>query len=506
MTKPLVVILVAGAAAAAAHSAHAASCEGLATTALPNTSITAAQTVAAGAFTPPAPSGRGAAQLAESAKKLPAFCRVMATLKPSSDSDIKIEVWMPSSGWNGKFQAVGNGGWTGSINYQAMAEALGRGYATSSTDTGHTGGSASFAIGHPEKVIDFGYRSEHEMTIAAKALVAAFYSKPPAHSYWNGCSAGGRQALKEAQMFPGDYDGIIAGAPASDWTGRAAQSLRIAQTVHREEGSYIQPEKYRVLHDAVLQACDALDGTKDGLIEDPTRCHFDPKVLECKDSDGPTCLTTAQVETARAIYSSATNPKSHREITGLQPGSELGWATWGGPQPLAISFDHFRYLVFKDPNWDYRTFNFETDIARAEQMDGGTINALDPNLKPFFDRGGKLLQYHGWSDPQISPGSSVQYYTSVTKALGAPDRIGASYRLFMVPGMAHCGGGEGPNVFDTVSALERWVEQGQAPEQIIASRIVVGQIGRTRPLCPYPQKAVYKGSGSIDDATNFSCR
>ena len=487
--------------------ALAASCESLASLTLPDGTITLAQTVAAGSFTPPA-AGRGGrgAPPAEVLKSLPAFCRVAAILKPTSDSVINIEVWLPATGWNGKFQAVGNGGWTGSIAYPAMMAALGRGYATSSTDTGHEGGSASFALGHPEKLVDFGYRSVHEMTVAAKKVISEFYGNAPRFSYWNGCSAGGRQGLKEAQRFPADFDGIIAGAPASDWTGRAAQSLRVSQAVHKEEDSYIPPAKYPVIRNAVLQACDLLDGVKDGVLEDPTRCKFDPGVLACKGTDDASCLNSSQVEAARQVYSAATNPRTKREIPGLQPGSEAGWATWGGPQPFATSVDHFKYVVFKDPNWDPRSFKFETDIVLAEQTDNNTINALEPNLKAFFDRGGKLIQYHGWGDPQISPGSSVQYYKSVVDTMGGASRIQNSYRLFMAPGMAHCGGGEGPNTFDMVSALEQWVEKGQAPGQIVASRSTDGKVTRTRPLCPYPQVATYKGSGSTDDAANFVCK
>jgi feruloyl esterase len=479
----------------------AASCESLSSLTLPNTTITLAQTVPAGGFTAPTTGGAGA-QLTN----LPAFCRVAATLRPSSDSDIKVEVWLPASGWNGKLQAVGNGGWAGSISYAAMAGALRRGYATSSTDTGHTGG-GSFALGHPEKLIDYAYRSEHEMTLKAKAVIAAYYGVGPKLSYWNGCSAGGKQGLKEAQRFPTDYDGIIAGAPAINWTGRAAQSMWVAQAVHKDEASYIPPEKYSLTHNAVLAACDANDGVKDGVLEDPTRCRFDPKVLECKGAEGPACLTAPQVEVARKIYAPARNPRTNQVIfPGHEPGSERGWATMAGPRPFGTGLEHFQYIVFQDPNWDYRTFNFDSDWARTEKADSGTINALDPNLKPFFGHGGKLIQYHGWSDPQISPGSSVNYYKSVLDAMGGAGKVTDSYRLFMVPGMAHCGGGEGPNVFDMVTALEQWVERAKAPEQIIASRMREGKIERTRPLCPYPQVAAYKGTGSTDDAANFVCK
>jgi feruloyl esterase len=487
--------------------AIAATCESLSTLVLPDATITLTQEVAAGSFVPPV-AGRGGrgAPPADALKSLPAFCRFAATLKPTGDSEIKIEVWLPSTGWNGKFQAVGNGGWTGSIAYPALMEALRRGYATSSTDTGHEGGTARFALGHPEKLVDFGYRSVHDMTVAAKTVIAAFYGTAPKFSYWNGCSAGGRQGLKEAQRFPTDFDGIIAGAPASDWTGRAAQSLRVSQALHKEEDSYIPPAKYPIIRNAVLQACDMLDGVKDGVLEDPTRCKFDPGVLACKGADDGSCLNSSQVEAARQVYASPPNPRTRREIPGLQPGSEAGWATWGGPQPFATSVEHFKYVVYKDPSWDPRSFKFETDIVRAEETDNNTINALEPNLKAFFDRGGKLIQYHGWSDPQISPGSSVQYYKSVLDTMGGASRVQNSYRLFMVPGMAHCGGGDGPNTFDMVSALEQWVEKGQAPAQIVASRSADGKITRTRPLCPYPQVATYKGSGSTDEAASFVCK
>ena len=496
----------AGAIASVAHAplfSAGRSCEDLASLTLPATTITSAKPVAPGAFAPPGNAGRGAQ---EAMRDLPAFCRVAATLAPTSDSDIKVEVWMPAAGWNGKFLAVGNGGWAGSISYSDMADALRRGYATSSTDTGHSTPGGSFALGHPEKLIDYAWRSEHEMTVKAKAIIAAHYGEAPKLSYWRGCSAGGKQALKEAQRFPEDFNGIIAGAPASDWTGRASSALRIAATVHKDENSNIPAAKYPAIHAAVLDACDALDGVKDGVLENPRACKFDPTVLECKGSESPSCLTKPQVETARAIYASPNNPKTGRALTGLEPGSELGWATWGGAQPLAIASDHFKYVVVKDAAWDFRSFNFERDAVRAEQIDADTINALDPNLKPYFGRGGKLLQYHGWGDPQISPGHSVQYYTRVSETLGGPKNIHDSYRLFMVPGMAHCGGGDGPNQFDMIAALEQWVEHGKAPDRIPAWRRRDGTIDRTRPLCPYPQAAVYDGKGDTNDAASFACK
>ena len=485
-------------------SAIAASCEGLASLSQPNTTITSAQNVAAGEFTPPGPNGSEAAGVLPYGK-LPAFCRVAATLRPSSDSDIKIEVWLPISGWNGKLQSVGNGGWAGFISYPALARGLADGYATTSTDTGHTGNTGSFALGHPEKMIDFGYRSEHEMTVAAKAIIAAYYGDGPRLSYWNGCSTGGRQGLTEAQRYPSDYNAIIAGAPAINRMHIYVWSLWIAQAVHQGENSYIPPSKYAMIHKAVVEACDALDGLKDGLISDPRRCHFDPKVLLCKGADGPSCLSSQQVDVARRIYSAAKNPRTGQEIyPGLQPGSELGWANHAGPQPLSYATDGFKYVVFKNPDWDFRTLNLDNDVALADKVDNGTTRAMDPNLKEFFRNGGKLLMYHGWSDPQVSPVNTVNYFSTVLKAT---EGIAAdSIRLFMLPGMGHCGGGDGPNAFDAIGALAQWFEKGQAPNQMVASHSTNGVVDRTRPICAYPQIAAYSGTGSIDEAANFVCK
>jgi len=454
--------------------AIAATCDDLKSLHFPDTTITRAQTSAA---TP----------------DLPQHCQIGATRRPTPDSDIKIEVWLPAN-WNGKYLAVGNGGWSGSINQRAMADPLRRGYATSSTDTGHQGASASFALGHPEKLIDYAWRSEHEMTVKSKAIVATFYGNGPKLSYWNGCSAGGKQAMKEAQRFPGDFDGVIAGSPGLDWTARATLSMWVAQAIRKDDASLIPPEKFRAIHDAARAACDAADGLEDGVIEEPTRCNFDPKTIECKGTDTPTCLTAPQVEAARKIYAGP----GPGIAPGLERGSELGWGTFAGPNLFAIGFDYFKYVVFQNPDWNFRTLNFDSDIVRARKLDAGSINATDPDLDAFRKHGGKLIQYHGWSDPQIPPRSSVAYYQSVLNKMGST--VPEFYRLFMVPGMAHCGGGEGVNTFDMVDALEQWVEHKNPPAQILAS----GK-GRTRPLCPFPQVSRYKGTGNPEDAANFTC-
>jgi feruloyl esterase len=288
--------------------------------------------------------------------------------------------------------------------------------------------------------------------------------------------------MKTAQRFPADYHGIIAGAPGLDWTGRAGQAVRIAKVLETDEAARLPPAARQLLHEAALAACDAADGLRDGLIASPERCRFDPSVIQCAGADTVGCLTAAQVATARLVYSSPVNPRTQRPIPGLLPGSELGWTDLGWTASArATGLDQFRFIVFADPAWTIQRFDFDTDIVRAEDVDAGTINALDPDPKPFFDRGGKLLQYHGWSDPQISPAISTQYYGRVAQALGGADGLRGAYRLFMAPGMGHCSGGAGPNTFDMLTALETWVEQGRAPDRILASHATNGVVDRTRP-------------------------
>jgi len=483
----------------------AASCESLATLSAPHTTVTSAQIVAAGQFAPPGGGGRGGAVVF---KQLPEFCRVALTLAPTSDSDIKVEVWLPVSGWNGKFQAVGNGGWAGTISYPAMADALGRGYATSSTDTGHSTPGGSFVVGHPEKFVDFAWRSVHEMTVAAKATIGAFYGNAPRLSYWNGCSTGGRQGLSEVQRFPSDFDGVIAGAAANPRTHLGTWHMSIAHAGLKDPASYVPPAMYPVIHQAVLDTCDAIDGVKDGVITHPPACTFDPAVLACQAGAATSCLTPAQVTTVRTFLSPLKHPRTGAEMfPGWEPGSELGWGILAaGPAPVVITLEHFRYVVFNDPAWDWRTFDVERDLARAIKVDNNTVNAINPNLTPFQSRGGKLLLYHGWSDTLVAPQASVRYHDSVVKAMGGAQKTSEWVRLFMAPGMGHCGGGEGPNSLDLVTALEEWVEKGTAPARITASRMADGKVVRTRPLCPHPQIAIYSGTGSTDDAANFACR
>ncbi|HXD74730.1 MAG TPA: tannase/feruloyl esterase family alpha/beta hydrolase [Vicinamibacterales bacterium] len=496
---------------ATAHVANAATCEELSSLSLPNTTITIAQPVARGQFVAPVQArGRGNNPFAE----LPAFCRVAATLKPSSDSDIKIEVWLPlglpaeargaaaSGGWNGKLEAVGNGGWAGNIGYAAMANALRAGYATVSTDTGHSTPGGTFALGHPEKLIDYAYRSEHEMTVTAKAVVNAFYGRGASRAYFNGCSTGGRQALVEATKYPDDFDGIVAGAAANPKTGLDAWRLWAAHLEIRNEADRIPPEKFPMIHKAVVDQCDALDGVKDGLIENPAQCHFDPSPIVCKaGSADAACLTPKQAAVAKALMGPAKTSTGREVFPGYAPGSELGWAfLLGNDEPYSNPLEDYRYVVFRNPNWDWKTFDLDRDLATSEKVGAGLLTAVSQDLSAFTKHGGKLLTYHGWSDQQIPPGASINFYNRVT-----PKSSRDAVRLFMIPGMGHCGGGEGPNTFDMVSPLDNWVEHGEAPARIVAAHLTAGKVDRTRPLCAYPQVARYKGTGDINQAENFVC-
>ena len=405
------VLLVGASAHAQTSSVSAAACERLAASLkLPNSTVTSATAVAAGKFVPPG--GGGAA----AAAGLPAFCRVALTIKPSSDSDIKSEVWLPMSGWNGKFLQVGNGAWGGSIQYGPLGDGLRRGYAAASTDTGHTGADASFAVGHPEKLIDFGYRSVHETAVQGKATVAALYGTAPRLSYFNGCSGGGRMSFMEAQRFPEDFDGIIAGAPGYNRTDGAFQSLGAMQATHKDPASFIPASKYPMLHKAALDKCDAVDGLKDGLITDPRSCKFDPAVLACKGADGPSCLTAPQVAAAQKIYAPVDRSEDRQ-------GGVRGSRAW---QRDALGRD-LRRTAAPDvlrPRAVPRLPGPEVGLPEPRHQQAPRARAEEgrrhpdgdvTDLKPFVGRGGKLLIYHGWEDQNISPRMSVEYYEKVRR-------------------------------------------------------------------------------------------
>ncbi len=482
--------------------ASAQQCENLTKLALPNVTITKATSESAGKH-----------EIGRTNFNAPAFCRVEGVIKP----EVKFEIWMPAQ-WNKKLLTVGNGGLAGSISYAAMIAPIQKGYAASSTDTGHTADTdGHWAAGHMERVIDFAHRAVHVTTQADKAILAAFYGSSPAHAYFSGCSQGGQEAMTEAQRYPRDYDGIIAGDPANYWV-RHYIGAHLWITLAMQGDAYIPANKIPALAEAINNQCDGLDGLKDGILNDPRRCHFDPAMLLCKNGDSPTCLTAPQVEAVRKIYQGGRTPDGDQLFPGIVPGGEAGpggWARWisgsgpgeSGHANLGLPF--LRYVLFEDPAWDYHSFRWDrsngldSDVDFADAKLGPIFNNMNPDLREFQSNGGKLIHYHGWSDPDISPLNSVNYYESVLKFHGAktPD----FYRLFMVPGMQHCTGGPGPSTFDTLDALDQWVDHGKAPEQIIASHLTAGKVDRTRPLCPYPQVARYKGSGSIDQAENFVC-
>jgi len=496
-------------ATATAHPARAADCAALLHTKLPDTTLTIAQAAPSGRFTPP---------YGRAVDKIPAFCRLAGVIRPSSDSYIRFEVWLPIEGWNGKFLSVGNGGFAGSINYSGMAGDLRRGYATAGTDTGHEADAedASWAFHHPEKVIDFGYRALHATSLNAKSLMQAFYTRSPRYSYFDSCSDGGREGLMEAQRFPEDFDGILAGAPALDQTG---SMLSRAWWMQGLAEAPLPALKLKLLADRIYEQCDAKDGLKDGLIDDPRKCGFRASrdLPRCAAGvDQPDCFTTGQIAGLERIYTDVES-QGKRFFPGWPVGSEVsgpnGQSGWigqvvngpNGPGTWPRYAETFlRYEAFpeKDAQLPLSRFDIDKDPPRTN-LAAQILNATDTDLRAFENHGGKLLMYFGWADPQLNPLMGVEYYEKVVEKMGGttPD----FFRLYMVPGMFHCGGGIGTSVFDAATPLLKWVESGTAPDEIPASRVEDRKVARTRPLCPYPQVARYKGSGSIDDAANFSC-
>ena len=460
------------------------------------------------------------------------FCRVVAVAKPTADSNIGFEVWLPPlDAWNGKFQGVGSGSSAGSIGYAAMVTPLATRYATMATDNGHVSdltrpnGAAeqTWALGHPEKIIDFAYRAQHVSTQRAKDILAVYYGRAQSKSYFVGCSQGGHHALMEASRFPEDYDGIVAGAPGWEWLNLMAGELWNSQPA-LHDATAIVSSKLTLLNNAVVAACDATDGVVDGVVNDPRTCTFDPAVLQCTGADAATCLTAVQVGAAQRIYAGARQANGTVIFPPYTRSSETGWALYSGATPGGSGFDFFRYTVFQDPTFNNANFDFDADFnrAKASTIAGQlvpTIFNAGSDLTPFKARGGKLIIYHGWADQQITPLSSVDYYNRVVaqQGVGGTDSF---LRMFMMPGMNHCSGGPGPQFVggntgtppvadadhDVVLALDRWSTQGTAPETLIASRVTNSAVTRTRPLCVYPKAAVYKGTGSTDDAANFTCR
>ncbi len=517
--------------AASASAVADDSCGKLMVLTVSGAKITYAQPVAAGAFAGP-PSVFTGRDLTTFYKGVPAFCRVVAVAKPTEDSEIKLEVWLPVTGWNGKLQGIGNGGFAGLIDYMQLGWAVTKGYAATATNAGHEGTpiDATWALGHPEKVVDFGHRGIHEMTRVAKETVHAYYGKAQQRSYFAGCSDGGREALMEAQRYPADYDGILAGAPANYWTPLLATAVWDTQALTLDKASFIPPAKIPAISAAVLEACDGLDGLHDGILNDPRQCHFDPATMQCKaGEDTDKCLTAPQAATLKKIYAGPHDAHGHEVFPGYLPGAEDGPGGWGlwitGPAPTKslmafFGLGYFSNMVYEDSGWDYKTFTLEGGLKTAKEKTASALDAIDANLKPFEARGGKLILYHGWDDPAIPSINTVNYYQSVIVKMGQRD-ADSFVRLYMIPGMQHCDNGPGADSFGQVgqltfddpqhsvdAALEQWVEKGTAPATIIASKYGADDqhhTKMTRPLCAYPQAAKYKGSGDSNDAASFTC-
>jgi feruloyl esterase len=488
----------------------AASCESMASIALPDGKITSAALVAAGAFAPPmagGPLAGGPGGLAVF-KTAPAFCRVTATLAPTPDSDIKIEVWMPAENWNGKLVGIGNGVWAGNISYSALVEPLAKGYATVATDTGHVGSGmdAKFAVGHKEKLIDFGYRAVHEMTVKAKTFIAAYYGKKEQRSFWVSCSTGGRQGLMEAYRYPKDYDGISSMAPANPMVGLMIDTLWTGYVAMKEDARRLSTAKINAVHKAFIDQCDEKDGLKDGIAGDPEHCSFDPGIIQCKEGDRDDCLTAPQVAAMRDIYGGPRNPRTGEQIfAGFEPGSEQQlMALVGGKEPFPVATSYFRDIAFNNPQWDFKSFDYDKDLAASYKAGSDIVDVPSDGLAKFIEGGGKLLLSHGWSDGLIPAANTAAFYRSMTAKMD-PKKAKESVRLFMLPGVGHCGGGDAPGVTDMLSAIDQWVEKGKAPDRIIASN-APNQKPMSRAICPYPQVAKYKGSGNPDDAVNFECK
>jgi Tannase and feruloyl esterase len=496
---------------------HAADCAALKNLQLADTTITAAEPTSGDLE---APGGK------PSFHELPPFCRVTGIFHPSADSKIQFEIWLPEKDWNQRFLGVGNGGFAGSIGYQGLAGNLRRGFATAGSDAGHQGESedASWAFGHPEKVKDFGWRAVHLTAERTKEVIAAYYGKKSDKNYFDSCSDGGREALMEAQRFPADYDGILAGAPANAWTRLLSSGLDVAQATNGDPRAYISSMKLPAIERASLAACDESDGVKDGFINNPAQCHFDPAVLLCKAEDSLECLTAPQVASLKKYYAGGEDAHGKSIFRGFSMGDESSWKDWvvghgpGAGDGIQYAQNYFRYMVTGDPKLNLLTANVDQLWHESEAKTAADVDAVNPDLKPFSARGGKLILYHGWNDPAISPWNSIAYYESVQKATAGANSF---LRLYMVPGMEHCAGGPGPASFGQLGipttngpkygvfdALVNWVEKDVAPTSVITTKYGPGEgakVVMTRPLCPYPAIAIYNGTGDTNQAANFTC-
>ena len=498
----------------------AADCNGLKSLNLPQTKIRVAETVGNGVLV----TGDGPL------RDLPPFCRVSGVFEPTPDSEIRFEVWLPEQDWNGRLLGGGNGGFAGAIGYRQLAAYLRRGFAVSGTDTGHQaeGTDATWAFGHPEKIRDFGWRAIHLTAERAKQILAAYYGKEQKKAYFDACSDGGREALMEAERFPEDYDGILAGAPANAWSSLLGAGAAAMQRLAGDPAHYLPDRKLPAIEKAALAACDELDGVKDGVITDPAKCRFDPEKLLCKGADQADCLTQPQIESLKSLYAGVKNAKGTLLFPGYSMGDETAWKEWiVGEDPeasLSARFvrNYFRYMVTGDPKWSALSANPDEAFRLSREKGAADLDSTNPDLSRFSAHGGKLILYHGWNDAAISPLNTIAYFGSVEGRMGA-EKTESFVRLYMVPGMEHCFGGpgasalgqfgmstaEGPK-FGLFDSLEHWVEEGSPLDNVVATKYAAEGGGEpkpvfTRPLCAYPQVARYNGSGATTDAANFSC-
>lgn len=458
------------------------------------------------------------------------FCRVAGTLSPVPGSEIKFEVWLPAkTAWNGRFYGTASGGSLGSIQYAALTAPLARGFAAMAHDNGHVSANTyeqSWAFDsatgevRKDKVIDFASRAQHVATVAAKQLTAAFYGEKPGHAYYVGCSQGGHHGMMEAQRYPGDYDGIVAGAHGGDWSGMMASEAWAAYQVFRNQRSGALSRDMLVkVSNRAIASCDALDGLVDGQIEDPRQCRFDPAVMQCGTGDAAadSCLTPAQVAAVKSIYQGPRKPGTQEQLApGFVPGSEQFWP-WDDQLDLVSGsyYDFYRLILHRNPAWDFLSFDWNRDIDEGRAEWGAIYDAVDPDLGGFRRAGGKLILYHGWSDPLITPFLSVNAWEAMERRMGAGE-VATFARLFMIPGMSHCSAGPIGGTRDTqdaawLTAIQRWVEEGIAPDASGPRDTVIGRGDidgktRSRPYCPYPKVARYNGRGDIDAAASFSCK
>lgn len=491
----------------------ATTCASLVGLKVADTTVSAAEEVASGNFVPP--SGAAIADL-------PSFCRLAATIKPTAESDIKVELWMPKA-WNGKYLGTGNGGMAGRIDYEALANGVRRGYAVANTDLGTSAGIEGM-VGRMEKIVDFGHRATHLMTTVSKDIVKEFYATAPSRSYFLGCSTGGGQGMHEAQRYPDDYDGIVAGAPgASRVPAHVAYQWAYSAT-QQDETTWLTVEKRKLWADKVMAACDGLDGLTDGVIGRPDKCTIDPAVMQCAaGTSGADCLSPGQVGALRKIYAGPTHRVTGEQIfPGYLRGTELSF-TASEPTPASAPTFPFPFQWVWGLDWDWRSFEFGNDVDVMRKTLDVAVDATNPNLAAFHARGGKLIVYQGLADGTQVPGAAVDYLKSVEAAM--PGRTPEFFRLFNAPGMAHCRGGVGPNTFgnlrpgfpiapddpsrDVLAALTQWVETGRVPNEIIATKYVgdqpTGRVERTMPLCAWPRVSKYNGIGDVNAAASFSC-